>query len=139
MRQTFRTKVLAVASYLENVLAAVVLIAVALMSIQLVSDIIPIARSAFDTSRAFPFETFIEDALKLVIGIEFVKMLVRYTAESVVEILLFAMARKLIAGSSTSLDIVVGISAVAVLFVIRRFILCVQTSDESSQAEDTFL
>lgn len=62
------------------------------------------------------------DALKLIIGIEFVKMLIRQTPETVVEVLLFAMARKLIIGTFTSVDIVVGIGAIAVLFVIRRFL-----------------
>lgn len=38
------------------------------------------------------------------------------------EVLLFAMARKLIVGSSTGLDIVIGIGAIAVLFVVRRFL-----------------
>lgn len=58
----------------------------------------------------------------MIIGIEFVKMLVKHTPESVVEVLLFAMARKLIVGSSTGLDIVIGIGAIAVLFVVRRFL-----------------
>lgn len=113
---------IAPSSYLEIVFSVVVLIGIAIMSAQLIKDIIIIVRSITDASMTIPFETFMGDALKLIIGIEFVKMLVKHTPETVVEVLLFAMARKLIVGSTTGFDIVIGIGAIAVLFVVRRFL-----------------
>jgi len=71
------------------------------------------------------------DALKLIFVIEFVKKLVIHTPESMVEVLLFAMARKLIVGSSNSLDIAIGIGAIAVLLVFRSFLFNDDNKDEN--------
>jgi uncharacterized membrane protein (DUF373 family) len=137
MRQILSKKISTVASYLEILLSAIVLIGIAIMSAQLIKDIIFIISSISDISMTIPFEVFMGDALKLIIGIEFVKMLVRYTPESVVEVLLFAMARKLIVGNSTSLDIVIGIGGIAVLFVIRRFLFHKNEREVVPPFEDT--
>jgi hypothetical protein len=42
------------------------------------------------------FQDFLGYAMTLVIAIEFIKMLLRHTPGSIIEVLLFAMARKLI-------------------------------------------
>ncbi|WP_367565858.1 phosphate-starvation-inducible PsiE family protein [Lacrimispora sp.] len=122
MRNVFRNKVAAISSYLEIILSVVILVGITIMSVQLILDIVMIVRGISNASMAIPFEKFMGDALKLIIGIEFVKMLINHTPESVIEVLLFAMARKLIVGSSSSLDVVIGIGSIAVLFVVRRFL-----------------
>ena len=122
MKQILRQKIAKISNYLEIVLSVVILVGIVIMSAQLMLDIIMIVRGFSSASMSIPFETFMGDALKLIIGVEFVKMLVKHTPESVVEVLLFAMARKLIVGTSSSIDIVIGIGAIAVLFLIRRFL-----------------
>ncbi|HHV45185.1 MAG TPA: transporter [Firmicutes bacterium] len=122
MSRSIRTKIATISNYLEIALSVVVLVGITVMSIQLVKDILGIIRSIDDASMSIPFETFMGDALQFIIGIEFVKMLVRNTPKSVVEVLLFAMARKLIIGGFGTVDVAVGIGAIAILFVIRRFL-----------------
>lgn len=135
MEQNLRKKLAIVSSYVEIALSVVVLIGIAIMSAQLIKDIIIIIRSITDASMTIPFETFMGDALKLIIGIEFVKMLVKHTPESVVEVLLFAMARKLIVGSTADIDVVIGIGAIAVLFIIRRFLFSNNNKEDISKTE----
>lgn len=135
MEQNLRKKLAIVSSYVEIALSVVVLIGIAIMSAQLIKDIIIIIRSITDASMTIPFETFMGDALKLIIGIEFVKMLVKHTPESVVEVLLFAMARKLIVGSTADIDVVIGIGAIAVLFIIRRFLFNNNNKEDISKTE----
>lgn len=135
MEQNLRKKLAIVSSNVEIALSVVVLIGIAIMSVQLIKDIIIIIRSITDASMTIPFETFMGDALKLIIGIEFVKMLVKHTPESVVEVLLFAMARKLIVGSTADIDVVIGIGAIAVLFIIRRFLFSNNNKEDISKTE----
>lgn len=136
MKQSLRSKIATISSHLEIIISVIILIGITIMSVQLIIDIIMIVRGISDASMAVPFETFLGDALKLIIGIEFVKMLVKHTPESVVEVLLFAMARKLIVGSTTNLDTVIGIGAIALLFVVRRFLFHKKEKGTTSEEKE---
>ena len=65
-------------------------------------------------------QTFLGHTLLLVIGLELVVMLVQHTPSSVIEVLLYAIARKIIVEAKTMFDIVLGILAIAGLFAINR-------------------
>lgn len=62
------------------------------------------------------------DALALVVGIEFVKMLVKHAPESVVEVLLFAIAREMVVVHAGSFEALMGVTAVGIIFVIRKYL-----------------
>lgn len=66
----------------------------------------------------------------LVIAIEFIKMLVRHTPESVIEVLLFATARQIVIGHGTPLESLTGILCVALLFITRKYFFCALDSHE---------
>src|SRR5690554_7563348 len=59
--------------------------------------------------------------MALIIAIEFIKMLLRHTPGSIIEVLLFAMARKLIISKENTLGLLWGIIGIAVLFIIRKY------------------
>lgn len=122
MKQKLHCYIESVSVFIEIMISVLIIIGISIMAAQLVKDIVLIVSSLVDSTAAIPFETFMGDALKLIIAIEFVKMLIRHTPESVVEVLLFAIARKLIVGNYHYLDIVIGIGAITVLFVVRRFL-----------------
>ena len=61
-------------------------------------------------------------AMSLVVGVEFVKMLVKHTPDNVVEVLIFAISRHLIVYHLTMWEMLIGIVCIAVLFTIRRFL-----------------
>lgn len=65
-------------------------------------------------------QTFLGHTLTLVIGLELVIMLVRHTPSSVIEVLLYAIARKMIIESKSMMDILLGIMAIAGLFAINK-------------------
>ena len=68
------------------------------------------------------YRHFLESALDLVIGIEFIKMLIKHTPGSVVEVLLFAIARHAILAGGTALENLLTILSIAVIFAVRKFI-----------------
>lgn len=65
------------------------------------------------------FLIFLEDMFSLVVGIEFIKMLCRPSADNVIEVLIFLTARHMIVGGSSSLDIFLSVLSVALLYGVR--------------------
>lgn len=68
------------------------------------------------------YRHFLESALDLVIGIEFIKMLIKHTPGSVVEVLLFALSRHMVLEGGNSMENLLTVCAIAVIFVIRKFL-----------------
>ena len=60
--------------------------------------------------------------LNLVIGIEFIKMLAKHSPGSALEVLLYAIARNMILGHGTAAENLLGVVAIGLIFVIRKFL-----------------
>lgn len=65
---------------------------------------------------------FLGSAFQIVIGVEFIKMLCKHTPATVVEVLMFAIARQMVVEHSTPMENLVCIIGITVLFAIRRFL-----------------
>lgn len=68
------------------------------------------------------FNQFLKNIFDLIIGIELLKMLCRHDLDSVVEVLLFSTAREMIIEHMPIYLTLVGIIAIAVLFMIRKYL-----------------
>ena len=71
---------------------------------------------------SFSADAFFADAMTIVVGIEFVKMLMLHTPRAVTDVLLFAIARQLVVNHSSAVDTLLGVAAVALIFVIKKFL-----------------
>ena len=69
--------------------------------------------------------SFLAEGLLLVIGVELVVMLCLHVPGTLIEVLLFAIARKLIVLPKTSgmIDLLLGILAIGIIFAIRNYLL----------------
>ena len=65
----------------------------------------------------------LDGAITLAIGAELIKMLCKHTPETIIEVLAFALARQLIVGHAAPLQNLITVSAIAILFAIRKFLL----------------
>lgn len=75
-------------------------------------------------NETFSLDFVLEKALTLVVGVEFVKMLILHTPESVIEVLLYAVARQIIiTHTSSALENLFGVLAIAVIFVVKKYLL----------------
>lgn len=70
----------------------------------------------------FTIEEFMSHVLALIIAIEFVKMLAKHTPGSAIDVLVFAIARKLIVNHGSMLDSLIGVVAIAILFAVRKYL-----------------
>lgn len=124
IRKHFNEGIYNVARYTEIVLSIVILIVIALAGIRLIYAITE--TSLMDMDIDF-FTKFLANALSLVVGVEFVKMLCRHSAQTVVEVLMFATARQMVVEHMEPIQTLIGVLAIAILFAIRKFLMTEDT------------
>ena len=117
IKRIFRDQIAEAAGILEVVLSGIVLIAL-LMSIVPLLNLMPGLLTDADSMEV---HTFLERALDIVIGIEFIKMLAKHSPGSVLEVLLYAIARHMVVGHESALDNLISVGAIALIFVVRKF------------------
>lgn len=120
VRKCFNEGIYNVARYTEIVLSIIILIVIALAGIRLIFTITEI--QIMDMNIDF-FTTFLANGLSLVVGVEFVKMLCRHSAQTVVEVLMFATARQMVVEHMKPSQTLIGVIAIAILFAIRKFLM----------------
>ena len=108
VRKCFNEGIYNVARYTEIVLSIIILIVIALAGIRLIFTITEIPIMDMDIDF---FTTFLANGLSLVVGVEFVKMLCRHSAQTVVEVLMFATARQMVVEHMKPSQTLIGVIA----------------------------
>lgn len=130
MKNALNKHISSIVSYVEVAIAIIILIALLLGIVGLVLDMGIFRGDPFNYEN---FSEFLANAFSLVIGIEFIKMLVKHTPGSVVEVLLFAIARGLIVEHAETWETLIGIVAIALVFAIRKY-LFINSFEEKEHA-----
>ncbi len=116
----------------ETVLSIVILILVLLGIMDLVRSVYYAYIVDFSNPVQYSqLNSFLAEALLLVIGVELMVMLTLHIPGVLLEVLLYAIARKLILLPKTSgmVDLLLGVIAIGVLFAIRKYLM---SPDEKS-------
>lgn len=114
------TEVICTITYLFEIVMALFIITAIVISLVTATDALKDLYLHIGTNTAF--REFLETLFDLVIGIEFVKMLCKHNLGSVIEVLLFAIARQMIVEHMNIYESLVGVFAIASLFAIRKFL-----------------
>ena len=112
IRKHFNELIYNVARYTEVVLSIVILVVIALAGLRLI--LTTAGTSVMDMDTSF---------FTSVVGVEFVKMLCRHSAQTVVEVLLFATARQMVVEHLNPTQTLIGIVGIAILFAIRKYLM----------------
>ena len=116
-RTALRNYIIQASTLLEIALSGLVLIG-------LLFSIVPLLKwmpgLLFDGNDA-EIRTFLERALDIVIGIEFIKMLAKHSPGSSLEVLLYAIARHLVVGHDSAVENLLSVGAIALIFIVRKF------------------
>ena len=131
IRKHFNELIYNTARYTEIALSIVIIIVIALSGLRLI--LTTAGTSIMDMDTSF-FTSFLSQALSLVVGVEFVKMLCRHSAQTVVEVLLFATARQMVVEHMDPVQTLIGVIAIAILFAIRKFLM----TEDSDMAHEPF-
>lgn len=108
------------AFFLEFIVSLIVIFIVVIGIISLVSQVISDIAGA---SGSLHYISFLEMAMTIIIGIEFLKMLCRHNIEAVIEVILFYLARQLIVETTTMVEGLICVLSVACLFAVRKYLL----------------
>ncbi len=119
MKKFLNEKVLMVVDFLEIIISILLAIFIGIAVIYLAGDLISIFT---ESNKLEAFSVYLDIAFNFVIGIEFIKMLCKHTPETVVEVLLFALARGLIVGHMSTFQNFIGILSIVILFATRKYL-----------------
>jgi len=111
--------------YLERVMKiieiAIAIILLTIVAVKVIEIIFELA--GFPTLiLAMEFERILSVMLNLVIGVEFTRMLIKHTPESVIDVLFFVIARQMVVYHESTLDLLIGVAAIAGLFVSKKYL-----------------
>lgn len=120
IRKYFNEIIYNISRYTEIVLSIIILVVIALSGIRLIMEVTATSVPTMDTEF---FTSFLSQALSLVVGVEFVKMLCQHSAQTVVEVLMFATARQMVVEHLGPSETLLGVISIAVLFAIRKYLM----------------
>lgn len=130
IRKRFNGIIYNIARYTEVALSVVILIVIALAAVSMIRGLVGVPVKDMDATF---FTDFLSRALSLVVGVEFVKMMCKVTSETLIEVMMFAIARQMIVEHLRTWETLIGIAAIGILFVIRKYLLL---SREEEMKED---
>lgn len=116
-RRALRSYIIQASTLLEIVLSGLVLIGLLLSFIPLLKWMPGLLFDGNDVE----IRGFLERALDIVIGVEFIKMLAKHSPGSSLEVLLYAIARHMVVGHESALENLLSVGAIALIFVVRKF------------------
>ena len=118
----FRHVLVRGANHVEVVLAFLVIIGMVVGLGTVIRYIITIPTLSMEGSYDF-VKKFLSMSLLLIIGIELVLMLLSHSSVAVLDLILFATARKMLVYSDTMIDILIATAAIAIVFVVKKYLV----------------
>lgn len=115
------TKIKGLISWLETLLAVLIVIGVVVSG----KDIVMLIYTVLVTDAAASYQIFqslLSHVLLIVVGLELALMLISHSAANVLEVMLYAIARKMLISSSNSFDILLGVIALALVFAVDKYL-----------------
>lgn len=104
---------------LEIIMGFFVLAAVVIGDVKLVPEFLLLWQEQMNTEL---FLEFLEMILNLVIGIEFLKMLLRPNTDMILEVLVFVIARHMVVRTTTSWEDFLSVTSVLALLLVQKYL-----------------
>lgn len=126
MYEKAKDVLLSVCHFLEVIMSFVLVVVIVIVGARLLFD----AGNIFTGEPVVQLESFISNIMTVAIGVELVKMLAQHDASTIIEVLMFAIARMLIVEHGSTLEILLGVVAIAILFATRKYLFIDTDSSE---------
>ena len=102
---------------LELIIAGVTIV------VLVIGLVVNIWKVAADPAAFANTTEFLHAVLNIVVGLEFVRMLIDMTPANTLEVLIMATARQIIMNHSSHWSLLIGVVCIGILFAIRRFLI----------------
>lgn len=119
---------------LEHIMALIVLIAIAVAVFSLWEPFRVLLENRFQNHA---FLTFMAAVFDIVIGIEFFKLLCKPQKETMLEVLMFVIARHMIIEDTSALENLLSIVAISILIVVEQYFLKKIGRSDGEKKEET--
>lgn len=119
-----------VSYYLEYIMAFAIIIAILLSLTSL-----PYQLSLMLDQDSDSFTNFLQYVMNLIIGIEFLHVICRLNLDSVIEVLMLTVTRSIIIEHMATGEILLGVAAIGILFLIRKF-LYIPKKDKAEEEDE---
>lgn len=118
----------------SEIVEVVLAIAVAVLLVMDIIGLLP-KIGAFWAVRgdAEEFSKLLSSVLGIVVGTEFIKMLIKPTFSNVTEVLVFLIARHVILSEATPLDNLISVISIAVLFILEYLLKAHNEGDSGEE------
>ena len=127
MKRKLNEIIYTISRYTEIVLSAVMLLVIITLIIPMIYNFVSIPLLDITPEQ---FTQFLGNALTLLIGVVFVKMLAKHTAENLLEVLMFAIARQMVVEHLNMTETLIGVIAIAIIFTVRKYLLLKNSNDK---------
>ncbi|EHJ56721.1 hypothetical protein HMPREF9318_01006 [Streptococcus urinalis FB127-CNA-2] len=121
MRKFLQTTLYEISFYIEIFISMILILVLGFLSIRLIFEISTLT-GPFKGEMGDYLQAFLNEALSIAIGVELVKMLSKHTSGTIIEVLLFAIARQLVISHGSAKDSLISVLALAVLFATRKYL-----------------
>lgn len=122
-RHKLRKTISTLAGITEILVAVIILLAVLVSAVLLAVDLFGYSGALFGKEAVVSYNDIFSTAIYIVIGIEMIKMIVKHTPDSVLEVVLFVVAKRIVADAAFgSLDLLLCVLAIAAIFAVRKFL-----------------
>lgn len=132
MKKKINDFIYSISRYTEMALSVIMLIVIIVLIVPMLHDFLKVPLLDITPEQ---FTSFLGSALTLLIGVEFVKMLAKHTAENLLEVLMFAIARQMVVEHLNMMETLVGVVAIGVIFAVRKYLL-LKTSEDKENLRD---
>ena len=116
--EKFKIVVTKMPGFLEKIVAAILLVGVVYSCVQLALHVFAVTSLSFDAY----IDDIMVTAFNAIIVIEFIRMLIKHSMNTIVEVLIFAIARSLVVGHEKPLEVLIHIVCIAILLGCRKFL-----------------
>jgi len=101
---------------------AIAFLLLAVITIKLI-DVVFVLIDVNIAIMTMDFESILTLVFNLVIGIEFTKMLIKHTPETVLDVLLFVIARQMVVLGEGNFNILLGVVAIIGIFATKKYLV----------------
>ncbi len=133
LKDTIQNKLYRIAIRLEILVGLCILVTIAAATFGLFLDI----RLSAIISAPEMLQSYLTTAMTIIIGIEFVKMIFSYNIDTVVEVMMLAVARQMVLTHTSPTDNLLTVISVAFLFMIRKFLFIRQLDHVHAEQPDS--
>ena len=114
MKEKLRIRLAIITSYVEICLGTLLLIALIISTIQMITPLFGM--------NIEHFHDYLEQIFTLIIGVEALKMIYKHSPGSAIEVLLYTIARSLVVNHGSTIDNLLAIFSILLLFAIRKYL-----------------